>query len=44
MIFIGAKVGIEAKNGYTPLHWAAQDGCVECVRELVLLGEDVDKV
>ncbi len=37
----GADINIRAANGSTPLHWAAQQGRLEVVTELVHSGADI---
>eukprot|EP01114_Cavostelium_apophysatum_P015729 TRINITY_DN4351_c0_g1_i2.p1 TRINITY_DN4351_c0_g1~~TRINITY_DN4351_c0_g1_i2.p1 ORF type:complete len:388 (+),score=69.45 TRINITY_DN4351_c0_g1_i2:1-1164(+) len=41
LISKGANVNIEASNGSRPLHWAAQEGQLNCVIRLVEHGADI---
>lgn len=42
MLQRGAKVNVKSAVGYTPLHWAVQDGDVESVKLLLDAGADPD--
>lgn len=42
MLQRGAKVNVKSAIGYTPLHWAVQDGDVESVKLLLDAGADPD--
>lgn len=44
LIHCGADVKLSNKFGETSLYWAAFSGCVDCIRELVAAGADVNDV